>query len=738
MEENVKAEETGQIDRNLLTAMIALVVLAIVAFSYWDRQKLRDFEQAKAEIRGDLLGEWGPYSRQQVDMALGTQVAAQQRNVAFSKQVSFKAVVSRVAPAVVSVNIRSSFVNDNQTGQAIPLVGPNAALAPQDPQQPQGAWGGKMGGWSMGQGGYLICPNCGTQVPHQRGVPAYTVPCPSCGMQMMRAGAIGPRPIVPPIAPQQQVAPPPGGYQFQVPNKGGSGVIVNRSGYVLTNHHVIHGARDISVTLSYGGVTKTYPAQLIDEAPDLDFAILKILSKGNEQFTAIPIGNSDAMSVGDEVLTIGSPFGLEQTVTFGIVSNTNRTMTVGDKTFNNFIQTDAPINPGSSGGPLINMDGELIGINTAIYSPTQGFSGIGFASPINPAKAAFPEFIATSPNNVTRALMRNAPGWVRGQLQAGGQVPRGSGLNPWCPPVPRRQQVANVPRGQGLNPWCPPVPRRQQVANVPRGQGLNPWCPPVPMAQQVANAQSRPYLGIRTQNVDAKTKAFLDLPSARGAIVTEVFNGSPCWAAGLKRGDVIYRVDRRAIRDHAMLDGFLQAKRPGEEVNLAVYRAGKMINLTPKLTARPVGLTQSGFLDGRPPEIPQEGILQAQAVALPAQPFNPENIAPPIPGLTGPLTGSEVGAGEIEALGMGVEELVPELALAYGIPKGVKGLIIAESANQAEAAGLLAGDVIQRINKRRVRTIVDFMKVMRKADLNKGVYLDVYRQGQTFQLKMKN
>ena len=87
---------------------------------------------------------------------------------------------------------------------------------------------------------------------------------------------------------------------------------------------------------------------------------------------------------------------------------------------------------------------------------------------------------------------------------------------------------------------------------------------------------------------------------------------------------------------------------------------------------------------------------------------------------------------------MGVEELVPELALAYGIPKGVKGLIIAESANQAEAAGLLAGDVIQRINKRRVRTIVDFMKVMRKADLNKGVYLDVYRQGQTFQLKMKN
>jgi S1-C subfamily serine protease len=364
-------------------------------------------------------------------------------------------------------------------------------------------------------------------------------------------------------------------------------VIVNSSGYVLTNHHVIHGAKDISVTLSYGNVTKTYPAQLIDEAPDIDFAILKILTKGNEQFTAAPVGNSDIVSVGDEVLAIGSPFGLEQTVTFGIISNTNRTLTVGNKTFNNFIQTDAPINPGSSGGPLISVNGELIGINTAIYSPTQGFSGIGFASPINPAKAAFPEFIETAPNNVTDALIKKAPNWVQGQLQVAGQIQRGSGLYPWCPPGGRVRAAAQIQRGSGLYPWCPPGGGRMRAAaQTQRGSGLYPWCPPSPMVQQVANRQNTPYMGIRTQNVDAKTKKFLSLPMSRGAIVTEVFQDSPCWVAGLKRGDVITRFDNRAVKDDAMLDSLLQAKKPGQELKLTIYRAGKKIDLLLTCIAR--------------------------------------------------------------------------------------------------------------------------------------------------------
>ena len=124
---------------------------------------------------------------------------------------------------------------------------------------------------------------------------------------------------------------------------------------------------------------------------------------------------------------------------------------------------------------------------------------------------------------------------------------------------------------------------------------------------------------------------------------------------------------------------------------------------------------------------------------MPAQPSTPFDTGlVPSPGLTGVLQGSEVGTGEIEALGMELGELSPELALTYGVPEGVRGLIVAESAAQAATAGFLANDVIEAINGQRVETIADFIKVMNKASLTKGVSLDIYRQGQRFNLIMKN
>jgi S1-C subfamily serine protease len=528
----------------------------------------------------------------------------------------------------------------------------------------------------MGPNGYLVCPNCGTQVPHQTGVPAYTVNCPNCGTQMMRQGAPGAYPVP---AGAQQVAAQPKDNQFQAQSRGGSGVIVNSRGYVLTNHHVIHGARNITVTLSSGQITKKYPAELIDEAPELDFAILKIVANG-EVFTPAPIGSSSRVSVGDEVLAIGSPFGLQQTVTFGIVSNTRRTLTVGKKTFTNFIQTDAPINPGSSGGALVNVNGEVIGITTAIYSPTQAFSGIGFASPIDPAKAAFPEFIDVT-SNAAGIFRRNIPNWARG---------------------PALRAAAQIQRGQGLYPWSPP------------GRGM----------QQMASTATRPWLGMRVCSVDKQTRAFLGLPMGYGVLVMEVYDNSPCLAAGLQRGDVIFRADNQSVKDEAMFEALLSKKRVGEKIKLTIYRDGKKMSLSVNLSAalwpKPAGT-----------------MLQGQAVALPVrQPFDPELVPPP--GLTGVLRGSEVGAGEIEALGMELGELLPELALAYGVPKGVTGLIVTESAAPASAAGLLADDVIEAINGQRVKTIADFIKVMNKASLKKGISLDVYRQGQRFNLKIQS
>jgi len=136
---------------------------------------------------------------------------------------------------------------------------------------------------------------------------------------------------------------------------------------------------------------------------------------------------------------------------------------------------------------------------------------------------------------------------------------------------------------------------------------------------------------------------------------------------------------------------------------------------------------------------PAGAVLEAQAVAFPSQPstpFDPELVPPP--GLTGVLQGSEVEPGAIEALGMELGELTPELALAYGVPKGVTGLIVTESAAQAAATGLLANDVIEAINGQPVETIADFIKVMNKASLGRGISLTIHRQGQRFNLKIKS
>jgi serine protease DegQ len=159
----------------------------------------------------------------------------------------------------------------------------------------------------------------------------------------------------------------------------GSGVIVSPEGYILTNFHVIEGAQEIEVTLSD---SRKAPAKLIGADPDTDLAILRIQL---DRLPVIALGNSDTLQVGDRVLAIGNPFGVGQTVTSGIVSALGRNQ-LGINTFENFIQTDAAINPGNSGGALVDVQGNLLGINTAIYSRSGGNMGIGFAIPVSTAR----------------------------------------------------------------------------------------------------------------------------------------------------------------------------------------------------------------------------------------------------------------------------------------------------------------------------------------------------------------
>jgi serine protease DegQ len=181
----------------------------------------------------------------------------------------------------------------------------------------------------------------------------------------------------------------------------GSGVVVSTSGYILTNHHVVETADEVRVALSDG---RTFEARLVGTDPESDLAVLKV-NAGN--LPAITFSAPDSARVGDVVLAIGNPFGVGQTVTMGIVSALNRSH-LGINTFENFIQTDAAINPGNSGGALVDSAGNLIGINTAIYSRTGGSMGIGFAIPTSTAKQVMEQIIKHG--SVTR-------GWVGIEVQ---------------------------------------------------------------------------------------------------------------------------------------------------------------------------------------------------------------------------------------------------------------------------------------------------------------------------------
>ena len=181
----------------------------------------------------------------------------------------------------------------------------------------------------------------------------------------------------------------------------GSGVIVSDSGYVLTNHHVVEAADEIEVALHDG---KKLLAKVVGNDPETDLAVLRVSA---DNLPAITFGSSDALKVGDVVLAIGNPFGVGQTVTGGIVSALGRTG-LGINTFENFIQTDAAINPGNSGGALVDVGGNLVGINTAIFSRSGGSMGIGFAIPVSTAKMVLEQIVQNG--SVTR-------GWIGVEVQ---------------------------------------------------------------------------------------------------------------------------------------------------------------------------------------------------------------------------------------------------------------------------------------------------------------------------------
>ncbi|MDB5049526.1 MAG: protease Do [Fibrobacteres bacterium] len=382
----------------------------------------------------------------------------------------------------------------------------------------------------------------------------------------------------------------------------GSGFITDVKGYILTNNHVVEGAQKITVQLSD---EREFDAEVVGTDKPSDLAVIRIKGKIPAGLVPLKFGDSDKLEIGEWVIAVGAPFGLYETVTTGIISAKGRQNT-GISTYGNFLQTDAAINPGNSGGPLVNLNGEAVGINTAIYSQSGGYQGIGFAIPVNLAK------------NIMESLIKS------------GKVTRG-------------------------------------------------------------------WLGVSIQPVSPDIADALGLKDRRGALVGDVVAGGPADKAGLKRGDVVLKLQGQDVRDANDLMNRIALIPPGSTVDLTVFRDGKQQNLKAKIAKRD-----------------EEKVAQEES---------------------GGGGGGAVEGGDISSLGMEATDLTDEVRRQFQIGGNIKtGVVVTrvDPDGSAAEAGLQEGDIIVEANRKKVDSAKDLRDIVAKAGKGKKILFLVNRKGTTF------
>ncbi|HUA01528.1 MAG TPA: trypsin-like peptidase domain-containing protein [Candidatus Aquilonibacter sp.] len=372
----------------------------------------------------------------------------------------------------------------------------------------------------------------------------------------------------------------------------GSGVIVDKRGFILTNDHVIDDATKIQVSLD--GDSSRYNARVIGTDKETDLAVIKI-DVGHELPVA-KLGNSDGVQVGDWVLAFGSPFGLNSTVTAGIVSAKDRT-SVG-KQFQRFIQTDAAINPGNSGGPLVNMGGDVIGINTAIYTGGRGFEGVGFALPSNTAISVYNQLVLSG--KVTRGsigidfgeensdnpiLMKELgapygivieavePGSPADKvgLKAGDVITEVNG-QPVRTGADLVNPIAQTPIGQSVKLH---YVRDKQVNDVTLTVADRSQLFPQSAQdadQQPNQSEQADQFGLHAEDLTPELARKLGMPKLTGAVITEVEPASFAEDVGFARGDVIVEVNRVTIDSYGDYKAQMSKLKPGDDVLFKVAR----------------------------------------------------------------------------------------------------------------------------------------------------------------------
>ena len=366
----------------------------------------------------------------------------------------------------------------------------------------------------------------------------------------------------------------------------GSGVLVSADGYILTNNHVIENADEIHVRFADH---KEFEATIIGRDKMTDIALIKIDTE--ERLPFVKFGNSEKLRVGDWVVAIGNPFGFEQTVTAGIVSGMGRTL--GNGAYDNFIQTDASINPGNSGGPLFDLDGKMVGINTAIYSRSGGNIGIGFAIPVNMVKNVMDQLLEHG--QVTR-------GWLGVRIQTVNQdIAAQFGLDrPYGALVGQVDKdspadKAGIRQGDIIIRFKDkeisemtmlptmvaqtPVGEKATVTVFRKGKEKNLTVTIGKLKEErdlsQAVEEETASMGMTVQELTPELAESLQLGQATGVLVSNVESGSPAAMAGLRRGDLITELNQQEVTDLDSFSALLSQAKEADRILLLVQRGAQ-------------------------------------------------------------------------------------------------------------------------------------------------------------------
>ena len=374
----------------------------------------------------------------------------------------------------------------------------------------------------------------------------------------------------------------------------GSGVIISADGFILTNNHVAGDADQINVKLADGRELK---AKLVGKDSETDLAVVKIDAQG---LPFAKLGDSDKLEQGEWVIALGSPFGLQQTMTAGIVSATGRDLGVAAGQFTNFIQTDASINPGNSGGPLINMQGEVVGINSMIFSQTGASAGIGFAIPSNLATKVYAQLIksgkvtrgylgvflqAVSPSLAKTVGYTGTDGAVVGDFSKEFSPAEKAGLRTGdvivefdgkhvTSPKQLTELVADTPVGKATNLK---FVREGKVDTATIKLGERPARPgEEPQTDKDDPEENVGKLGISISSIIVELARSLKLKIPTGVAIQRVQPDGPAAEAGLQQGDVIHRVNRTPVTNRQEYYAAISALRGEKEITLQIERGGQL------------------------------------------------------------------------------------------------------------------------------------------------------------------